>query len=89
MSISSKSVSLFFSCAWGKLRLTHVGPAISIKHDSILLTCLTITSAVSGEGVNGETMPPIPTDVQGVGRTGFWPEWGHTSHHKLSGKLLA
>lgn len=50
MYISSKSVSLFSSCAWGKLTLTHVGSDISIEPDSIFLTCLTIINAASGGG---------------------------------------
>lgn len=67
MYISSKSVSLSLSCAWGKLTLTHVWSDISIEHDSIFLTCLTIPSAVPGEGVNGEKTPTIPSGVQGSG----------------------
>lgn len=55
MYISGKSVSLFSSCAWGKLTLTHVGSDTSIEPDSILLTCLTtIVSAAAGEGVRTE-----------------------------------
>lgn len=65
MYISSKSVSLSLSCAWGKLTLTHVWSDISIEHDGILLTCLTVTNAVSGVEVNEEKMPTIPSGVQG------------------------
>lgn len=45
--------------------LTHVGSDISIERDSILLTCLTSTSAVSGEGMNGDPMPTILSSAQG------------------------
>lgn len=69
----------FSAVLGGKLMLTHVGSDISIEHDSILLTCLTSTGAVSGEGVNGDTMPafsPVPRVV----RAGPWLE---RSHHEL------
>lgn len=51
MYIFSKSISLSLSCAWGKLTLTHVWSDISVEHDSIFLTYLTIPSAAPGEGL--------------------------------------
>lgn len=48
-----KSVSLFFSCTWGKQTLIHVGSVISTEHDTFCLPALTITCAVTAEEVNG------------------------------------
>ena len=65
MYISSKSIPLSLSCAWGRRTLTHVWSDISIERDGILLTCPTATRAVSGVEVNGEKMPTMPASVQG------------------------
>lgn len=82
MYISSKSVPLSLSCAWGKRTLTHVWSDIPIEHDDILFTCLTVTRAVSGVGVNGEKMSTIPDGVQGREKV-FGQRGATRSHHEL------
>lgn len=86
----AKSVALSFSCAWGKRTLTHVGSDILIEHGSLLLTCLTLSRAASGGGLNGEETPAWPMGWGNVeGRVGRAPgQSGATqSHHQLLRQL--